>query len=291
VISVDLGSYYVKKAMQASASRALRRVYFRLMPWTREQRTEPDYRVVDAALEGLPSTPVQELHVDPAAFDSWVKEAGYPGLAYLANRKEKFLEHFVSVELLGAKSGPGLVIDVASCRSHFPEVLRRRGYRVIAQDLSYPQGLHGDRLGGDAAAMDLAPDSVDGMTLHCSFEHFEGDADTRFMRETARVLRPGGKVVILPLYLQERFVIETDPYISRGRVPVDAGANLVASFGYANRFGRHYDVSALERRVLEPARSAGLDTMLYRVVNAREIGPECYLRYALVLRKPDSIPA
>ena len=36
---------------------------------------------------------------------------------------------------------------------------------------------------------------------HCSFEHFEGDSDIGFIRETARVPRPGGAACIVPLYL------------------------------------------------------------------------------------------
>ena len=82
------------------------------------------------------------------------------------------------------------------------------------------------------------------MTLHCSFEHFERDSDSRFVRECARVLRPGGKTVIIPLYLSNRRFIVTDPYhYTREAIPFDDGAQPVMLVGYL-RHGRHYDVGA-----------------------------------------------
>lgn len=283
--TVELGWYYLKKGVQASMSRGMRQRLQRRYAWASAERGEPDAARIDAELSPLEGVTVQDYQVDPQRFAHWVAQAQYPRLAYLANREEKFLEHQVSVDLLDVNA-PGMLVDVASCRSYFPDIMRRRGFRVIAQDLSYPAGLHGDILGGDAAAMELPEESIDGVTLHCSFEHFEGDADTRFVSNIGRLLKPGARAVILPLYLHNEFLIETDPLISGGNVPVDDGARLTASFGYANRFGRHYDVAALRRRVLQPALDAGLNVVLHRIRGAKEVSTGCYLRYAMVLQRP-----
>lgn len=286
VSNLELATYYFRKGAESALSRALRPVLNRTAPWTVETRPEPRFDIIEPALahSGV-GAQIQPFLIDLAAYRQWVEDGQYPSLAYLVNKDEKILEHYVSFVLLGLEPA-GTLIDVASCRSFFPDIMRRRGYRVIAQDLSYPEGLHGDRMGGDAAAMAFPEGSVAGMTLHCSFEHFEGDADIRFVRNAGRLLQPGARIVILPLYLSHMYCIETDPLISAGQIPVDEGAELVASFGYGNRHGRHYSVDALSRRVLQTAKEAGLDATIYIVQNAKEVSPHCYVRYALVLQRP-----
>jgi hypothetical protein len=286
VTNLELATYYLRKGAESAFSRALRPVLNRTAPWTNETRPEPRFDVIDPALahESIVAE-VRSFTIDIEDFRQWAAAGQYPALAYLVNKDEKILEHYVSFVLLDLKA-TGTVIDVASCRSFFPDIMRRRGYRVIAQDLSYPGGLHGDRLGGDAAAMNLPEGSVAGMTLHCSFEHFEGDADSRFVRNVGPLLQPGGRVVILPLYLSHKYCVETDPLVSAGRIPVDPGAELVASFGYGNRHGRHYNVEALSRRVLQTARDSGLKSTIYIMQNTKDVSAQCYLRYALVLEKP-----
>lgn len=280
-----LGWYYFKKGVQASMSRGMRRRLQQRYPWALNERREPDWQRVDARLRAIEGIVFDDYTVDRHMYEAWVRSAQYPRLAYLANREEKFLEHHISVDLLRLKTS-GTLVDVASCRSYFPAIMRKRGFRVIAQDLSYPPGLYGDTLGGDAAAMDLPESSIDGITLHCSFEHFEGDADSRFVSTIVRLLKPGARAVILPLYLSETFVNETDPLVSAGRVSIDEGAALAASFGYTNRFGRHYDAGALEGRVIVPARAAGLNVAIIRVLGASAVSNACYVHYALVLERP-----
>lgn len=274
--------YYAGKAVTAIASKALRPYFSRRYRWARRQREAPRAEVVASAMEAA-RIGVETFAVDGERFARWLQTVHYPPMAYVANRIEKQLEHYVSLELL-ALPAQGTLIDAASCRSPFPAIVRARGYRVIAQDLSYPAGLNGDRLGGDAAAMNLPDAFADGVTLHCSFEHFESDADSRFASSVGRILKPGARAVILPLYLSHTYTIETDPLVTRGNVPVDAGAQLVASYGYANRFGRHYDVASLIARVLEPAGQTGLRASVVRIEHPG-IEP-AYLRYALLLERP-----
>ena len=92
-------------------------------------------------------------------------------------------------------------IDIANADGPTPEILTRlRGVRAYRQDLIYPEGIHGDRIGGDAGAMPVADGFADAMSLHCSLEHFEGDAD-RLMVGLLRDLYQGNvdakEVVVL----------------------------------------------------------------------------------------------
>jgi SAM-dependent methyltransferase len=202
---------------------------------------------------------------------------------------EKALEHFISYEL--AKPGAAKVgIDIGSCQSVVPAIVRRLfGARVYEQDLEYPAGVHGDRIGSSADAIPLPDRSVDFMTLHCTFEHFENRADTGFVRECARLLKPGGQTVILPLYLNANYCNitgETDPAIRQG-IGFDAGASFHCVIPeWHNRFGRHYSPAALLERVILPARAAGLQPRLLRCHGQESVDPLLWLRWVLILQQP-----
>lgn len=202
---------------------------------------------------------------------------------------EKSLEHYLSLAL--AQPRPGQVaVDIGSCQSVVPDILRRvHRVRCIEQDLVYPPGVHGDRVGSGADAIPLPSASIDFMMLHCTFEHFEGHADTGFVRECARLLKPGGRTVILPLYLNANhcnITGETD----RG-VQATVGFDPEAQFHclipeWQNRFGRHYSPHALLRRVLEPAKACGLNYKLLRCTEWEAIDPRLWLRWILILERP-----
>ena len=103
-------------------------------------------------------------------------------------------------------------VDIASCSSPFADIVERLDNCIAyRQDLDFPPGVNGRTIGGSAEHLPIADGFFSRMTLHCSFEHFEGDADIGFVKEAGRVLRPGGAACILPLYVSEIFHNLTDP--------------------------------------------------------------------------------
>jgi hypothetical protein len=201
---------------------------------------------------------------------------------------EKALEHFLSFELANPRPG-GVGIDVGSCQSVAPAIARRLfGATVYEQDLAYPPGVNEHRIGSSAAAIPLPDKSVDFMMLHCTFEHFEGGADTGFIMECARLLKPGGKVVILPLYLNARhcnITGEADAEV-RAAIGFDSDAQFHCVIPeWHNRFGRHYSPSALSNRVLAPALAAGLRPRLLRCRGWEKFDDKLWLRWIMILEK------
>jgi hypothetical protein len=244
-----------------------------------------------AALAGL-DLEIRPYHVDAHAFQAHVKAGAYPryyaagSVAQGGAREKKLLEYFVSLDLLKPERAD-TVVDVGSEWSIFPEVLRRlTGARVYRQDLIYPAGVHGDQIGGSATAMPVADEFADQIVLHNAFEHFEGMADTGFILEAWRVLKPGGKVCILPLFLSEHHFVFSDPLVDRRGVVWDPGAPVIEKPWFHNRFGRYYGPAALQQRVLGPARRAGFAPALYHLVNVRQVVPESRMHFALLLGKP-----
>jgi SAM-dependent methyltransferase len=206
----------------------------------------------------------------------------YPNY-YDFNLPEKSLEHYVAADLLNL-TPDDIYIDIASEHSPAPEIYHRLfGARTYRQDLAYAPGLHGDRLGGDAAHMPVPDALATKLALHCSFEHFEGDSDIGFIREAARVLKPGGAVCFVPLYLFEEYAVQTDPAVAAD-VPFEEEAIVYCAPGWRNRHGRFYDPEHLASRIA--GNLGGLTMTIYRIANAPEVDASCYARFAMLMTKP-----
>ena len=207
-------------------------------------------------------------------------------------RESKILEYFLSLMLLPVVPSD-VVVDVASERSVFPDVVATTvGARVFRLDIIYPPGIHGDRIGGSADGMPLPDGSVDKLFLHNSFEHFEGDIDTGFVREAWRVLRRGGGLCVVPLYLSARHQIVTDPLVDRTGVEWDPDAEVVERVGHRNRFGRFYSPATLAERVLRPAFECGFGVEVCAFDDSTYGADDGFssaqrgINFAMVLRKP-----
>jgi SAM-dependent methyltransferase len=266
--------------------------HLRAIPHPRERRAIPhdpaDQRALESSLREHGFT-LRDLVLDPAGYRDFLDRARYDRFQYRQggagkNFAEKSLEHYVAAFLL--ELAPGQVyIDIANLQSPTPEIYAEIfGVDAYRQDLRFPEGLHGKTIGGDAGRMPLPDGFADRMALHCSFEHFEGDADVRFAREAGRVLRPGGRVCILPLYLYPRYAVQTDPAaLPTGGIAFENDATIFIARGWNNRHGRFYDVPHLQSRLL-PA-LAGLKLTILIVRNEKEIAPACYLKFIALLEK------
>ncbi|MEO1437353.1 MAG: methyltransferase domain-containing protein [Bacteroidota bacterium] len=209
-------------------------------------------------LEAVGAT-VKPYHIDVAGYRQYIQETNYPASYYgggqdpKQNFTEKTLEHYVSLDFMNL--GPNSrFVDIAACTSPFFQIVQDRfGVReAYQQDLVYPKGLNDGKIGGYAHELPFEPNSVDAVTLHCSLEHFEGVSDTEFFRTMNRILKPGGRIIVLPFYLAARYVIHVDPVFNalrRHRPQLDEKAELRYCNWY-QFFSRHYDPKALQARVL-----------------------------------------
>jgi SAM-dependent methyltransferase len=232
---------------------------------------------------------VYDYEIDAADYRQYFRAARYvedfPDY-YPDNLPEKSLEHYVAAKLLRLNE-QDTYIDIASEHSPVHEIYRRLfGAKTYQQDLAYPPGLNGAMLGGDAANMPVPDGFASKMALHCSFEHFEGETDSRFISETARVLRPGGAVCIVPLYLFEEYAIQTDPVLALSAgIAFEDEAAIYCAQGWNNRHGRFYDAEHLLTRVCKHLN--GLTLEIYTLVNVQQVDASCYARFAMLIKKPE----
>jgi len=176
----------VVEARQADASRLASRYDHTRNP------SDEYYRGLADRLRGA-GVDVQTRRVDVTRFSDWVEAHASLQDIYKdpAVRVEKLLEHFLSEESTHLTAGM-TYIDVAAAGNRWVPCLRDAGLNALSLDLSYPQGVHGWRIGADAQEIPLPSGLVDAMSAQCAFECFQCDADIGFVREAARLLPPPG---------------------------------------------------------------------------------------------------
>jgi SAM-dependent methyltransferase len=239
----------------------------------------------------LQGIPVHDFDVAVSDFRRYLRLANYPDYwpYYDGGRAPKFvekaLEHYLAARFLEL-SNTDVYIDIANDASPTPEIYRKIfGCSVYRQDLTYPLGLIGGRIGGDAAKLPIPDGFASKLALHCSFEHFEGDSDIGFIREASRVLRPGGRLCIVPLYLSETYAIQTNPALmAKGGIAVVPDGRLYCTRAWRNRHNRYYDGEHFVERI---ARNLGdLELSLHLVRNQHDVDPICYVKFVAVFSKP-----
>jgi hypothetical protein len=229
--------------------------------------------------------------VDPAAFrpfrECFAFPADYHGGPGGGVYDEKLLEHFVAWDLLGLDSVPTRWpdVDIAGAASPWARLLRERGGEAWSIDLDPHPSLAGLPyvLKGDTTASPFDAASLGSASLQCAYEMFAGDSDVRLLPELARVLRPGGRAVIAPLYMHVEpcYCQSPDQY---GRPVGDPGARRhLRADAQGIPASRKYSPETLLQRVWRPAQAAGLRASLRVLRNSAEVGTNIYLHFILVL--------
>ncbi|MBL6963856.1 MAG: class I SAM-dependent methyltransferase [Bacteroidetes bacterium] len=235
---------------------------------------------------------VKEITINPSDYQQYLENTKYP-VSYYGGGKdprqnfiEKTLEHFVSFQFLNLKATSNF-IDIAACTSPFYTIVKEK-YNLTnsyQQDLVFKKGLHRDKIGGYASEIPLPDQSIDAVTLHCSLEHFEGNSDTEFFVEMQRVLKPGGKVIVLPFYLAYEYTIHLDPAFNllKFHMPKTDKSAAIRYCNWKQYYSRHYDVKVLQTRILNELTKLELE--VFRLQNFKDIHPTSYLRFIGVFTK------
>ncbi|MDW7973251.1 MAG: methyltransferase domain-containing protein [Thermodesulfovibrio sp.] len=228
------------------------------------------------------------LYIDTADYEKFKKVFKFPA-DYYANspvREEKFLEHYVSYKLLDLERRE-VYIDIAACNSPWAKVLRDHGINAYALDIQ-EQYMYSDfeyYLVQDATKTNFPRCSIDSASLQCAYEMFLGNDDIKLIYELKRILKPSGKVIILPLYMHTHNCHYSSPeFYGKGFGDPDS-KEYINWDCWGIPASRKYSVSKLKKRILDLVSELGMSYKVYVLKNKREIADCIYLHFILEISK------
>jgi SAM-dependent methyltransferase len=230
---------------------------------------------------------VNDLYVHRNDYQRYLEQAQYQQKYpdyYSGNLPEKSLEHFISFKLLDCWEDD-VLLDIASEQSPVHDIYSRlSGCVCYSQDIMYRPGIHGSKIGSNVESIPVPDGFFSKALATCSIEHFEGDSDIQFMKEMQRVLKPCGRLVVLPLYVATRSCAITDPrYALAGNVSFDEDAEVYCVENWGNRHGRFYSPATLYERLIRD--HVDMRFRIYDLRNPQEIDASIYCKFVLLCEK------
>ena len=204
---------------------------------------------------------------------------------------EKLLEHWIAADVLGLMEykDNDIYIDIAAANSPWAQKLReRKGVDSYAIDLC-EIGQNYKHLPyyrtEDATHTSFADACVKGASLQCAYEMFMKDDDINLINEVARILKPGGKIIILPLYMHTHYCAYASPdYFGKGyNDPLAKEYVRLDLYGIPS--SRKYDAKNLKHRILDHVEAAGMHYKLHALRNKSEFGTNIYCHFILEIEK------
>lgn len=231
-----------------------------------------------------------DLYIDEDDYKEYVNKAEYNKFPdyYGGGTSNEFfnksLQHYLAAKLLNL-SRDDVYGDIACSTSPAADIYQKiYGCKVYKQDLGAPEGIHGNLIGGDAGNMPVRDGFFTKIGLHCSFEHFENDSDISFIKEAGRVLKKGGKLCIIPLYLFNRYAMMSNPpYMVKFNVPIERDATLYCQKRLGQGYARFYDVSHFTSRIRNNLN--GLRLTIYIIQNGKAVDTSCWVRFIAMFEK------
>ena len=234
---------------------------------------------------------VIDYTVNASEFENWLSKADFGQAyrdAYGELFREKAFEHYLGAKLL--ELGPDdVLIDVAAAKSPWSKMVGELYgcQESYCLDLAYEPGIHGQEIGADATDTPLPDGFASKMALHCAYETFEGSTDSKLPKEAGRLLRPGGRMVILPLYLHNFYFVDVGPYADRRGLDYQGAQRVWREDIKGLRFSRKYSVEAFAERVMKNLN--GLELRIVFIENLSEAVANGYCKFAALFQKPGEI--
>lgn len=231
--------------------------------------------------------------IDRYEFEKFEKNLGFEDIydkERNARYERKIMEYYLASKVLNFDSwnSQKVYLDVGAASSPFAKYLReKKGINAYALDLC--KGAYSELdyyLTEDATDMSFEDGTVDAISMQSAFEMFLGDSDTRFIVEASRVLKKGGKVVILPLYMNSSFLSTVSPNYYKSGTADEGALECIRTDCRSYPLGRFYDAHALYERVIKTAEQCGMDAKVYILPNEFVCQDKfVYLKYLLCLEK------
>lgn len=203
---------------------------------------------------------INTFEIDRDEYQLWVKRH-FPNYKKMFGsiQHKKFIELYSTFKILNIDS-EDIYLDAAGGRYTYINDLDCK--RKIMQDLKLPQDFRVfidndiELLECSVSEIKLPDESIDKISCHHSFEHFQADADIEFVKEIQRLLEPSGKCCIIPIFIADKYVEITDDFTfdmkfdDRSERIIDPSASIPGKKG-SGHYARVYDLNAFQTRILD----------------------------------------
>ena len=234
-----------------------------------------------------------KVNVSYEEVEQWLVRGGLGQFA--CEHHKKGLEFFFSAHILGIEDEHA-VLDAAGGRSYYLKAVRANtsAKRLFLTDHIYDgikESEEGIKIvGGDISAIQLEDASIDRIACHHAFEHFQDDKDVGFIKEAHRILRKGGSLVIIPLFLVDQYVecwnVDTrKKFDENSTVVIDRTASIPGADDDGH-FARLYDLANFRSRVISAAESAGFEYEIVECEVDSKSVPDMKSNFGSILNTP-----
>jgi hypothetical protein len=226
--------------------------------------------IQDTDLFDIYGIPVKIFNCSTEDLQVWIDKAELMEFNYLSPPQKKVLEFFFSFKLLEI-SDFDCVLDAAGGESRYLVAVKKHiaNVTLILQDHIYANitNKHGIKIiGGDISDIKLPDASIDKIACHHAFEHFKGNKDQLFVKEIARLIKPTGKAVIIPIFIStgyyECWNTNTNMrFDDTSTLLLDVTSTLPGGDGDGH-FARVYNPAIFKKRICDYAEKLGLNWTL-----------------------------
>ena len=185
-------------------------------------------------------------------FPEWQKRYGYI-------LHKKIIELFVTYQMLDLQEDDEYMDAAGGINTYADRIKCKKRYLQgvsASSELRSALGNEIDYIQGDAAKIDLPDESLTKISSHHSFEHFQSNSDSNFIKEVQRLLKVGGKCCIIPIFIADKYVEVSRSnkhqyhYDANSTYIIDSTARITGGASCGD-YARIYDTSSFNKRVID----------------------------------------
>ncbi len=221
-------------------------------------------------LKNLQNVRISCLNIHSNDYERWINQffpSWYDRYGHV--RHKKLIEFYSTFRLLKTQASD-VFMDAAGGRNSYLKDLKCKKRFLqdikISTDVKSRLGKDVEYIEGDVGHLSLPSESVDKISCHHSFEHFQADSDILFIKEIQRLLRVDGKCAIIPIFFADLYLELTDIFSFKrkhdngSRFIIDPTATIPGGRSCGN-YARIYDIKAFQERIIN-----NVDTTKFKVI-------------------------
>lgn len=201
-------------------------------------------------------------------------------------QQKKILEFFISYKLLDPQIN-NTFLDAAG--GHITYLNELDCHKRILQDITIPRGLVATPgidiqfIECDVGDIPLENESIDKISCHHSFEHFQSTSDILFILKIQQLLRLNGKVCIIPIFISNIYTEITDSislnkkFDPLSRRLIDITSSLPGG-QFSGNYARVYDISRFQDRIINNINLNNFKATLFEIRMDGKTAPDLTLK-------------